>query len=804
MNATLDSSKRCQNKLPEWLANLDKARDWYQWSTRLTQIKQWGAGAAIDYLVDNHASAQQAADALSKGVYRQLAMKCIDTDPTLQTFNGLLYEDMIKKYRSLEAQFQELTRKMVYCRLAAKVPSLSIEAASTSEVGRLKRYIASKGRGATIRHIIDQIPTLLPKLCPCMLMSPLSVAQFIDLSQEKFDLVVFDEASQMPTSEAVGAIARGKALIVVGDPKQMPPTSFFETTQTDDDEAEVDDMESILDDCITLSFPSRYLEWHYRSKHESLIAFSNQQYYDSRLYTFPSVDDRTSKVTLHHVEGTYDMGRTRSNRAEAEAIVAEIVRRLQLPDEEQRSIGVVAFSKSQQNLIEDVLGEELAKHPELESKALDGDEPIFVKNLENVQGDERDVILFSIGYGPDKSGRVSMNFGPLNNKGGERRLNVAVSRACYEMMVFTTMRPEQIDLRRSKAKGVEGLKAFLEYADRGRLAATQQQLTAATQNDIVDDIADALRLEGYEVDTHVGRSNFKIDLAVAQPDATDCYLMGILTDGPAYYNTKTVRDREVCQPSVLNLLGWNIMRVWAVDWFQNRENVLQRILQNLRQLQSGDTEAEASAAQQAVPGAQKFSLEGEQIIAPENPHQKPYTFASLSQHRAEGNTDKLIAGREKLLADLKALVETEQPLVDTYIYKRIATAWNVPRVSAKLRQIVDRLLQFAYRDTKTSPSQTLYWDNALVAAAYDCYRTGSDRDVADIPLIELMNAMAYAVEQQVSVPTDDLKRQTIRMLGFSRSGVKAEQATQQALSELVSRGVVVVTDSLATLAPTSD
>src|SRR5690606_18817879 len=187
-----------------------------------------------------------------------------------------------------------------------------------------------------------------------------------------------------------------------------------------------EDLESILDDCIALSMPSRYLRWHYRSRHESLIAFSNAHYYDNRLFTFPSRDDMVSRVSLHHVKGVYDKGKSRTNRAEAEEIVKEIIRRLKDPVLSSRSLGVVTFSISQQNLIEDMLTETFSKNPEWEAKAMNSDEPLFVKNLENVQGDERDVILFSICYGPDNKGKMSLQFGPLNKEGGERRLNVAV------------------------------------------------------------------------------------------------------------------------------------------------------------------------------------------------------------------------------------------------------------------------------------------------------------------------------------------------------------------------------------------
>ena len=564
--------------IPQWQQALGSSRDWAQWCIRKRELQELHLEKVVDYM--NHASTtgHAAAQAMLKGTYKYMAMQIVDSEPQLQMFNGLLFEDAIAKYRDMAKQFQELTKKMLYCKLAANVPSQALKPTAITELGILKRYIATNGRGATIRHIMDQIPTLLPKLCPVMLMSPISVAQFIDLDQPPFDIVCFDEASQMPTSEAVGAIARGKALICVGDPKQMPPTSFFATNAVDEEEADIDDMESILDDCITLSLPARYLTWHYRSKHESLIAFSNAQYYESKLYTFPSVDDRASKVQLIPVDGTYDYGKTRCNRAEAEAIVKEVVRRLSDDELAKRSIGIVSFSKVQQNLIEDLLTDELAKHADLERKAYDVEEPIFIKNLENVQGDERDVILFSVGYGPDKTGKVSMNFGPLNNSGGERRLNVAVSRARYEMMVFSTLKPEQIDLRRSSALGVAGLKAFLEFARNGRMAVSAGQVKAPTEHaEIIDAVAGEIRKMGYEVDTSVGRSAFKIDLAVLDPKNDQNYLLGIICDGTRYYETKTERDREICQPGVLQGLGWKLMRLWSVDWLMNKEAVLDRI-----------------------------------------------------------------------------------------------------------------------------------------------------------------------------------------------------------------------------------
>ena len=554
------------NKTPRQLLEAD-----YKW-------RKFAALADVSNdLLDDLDALNAAAERWQKNIdllplWEQCAVAMRQTDSA-----GL--EQAIDRYRELTSEFQQLTREELVARLSAQVPVGDRDPEISSELTLLRKRIGNKGRGTTIRNIIDQMSALLPKLCPVMLMSPLSVAQYIDINGPKFDLVVFDEASQMPTSDAVGAICRGKAVIVVGDPKQMPPTSFFSANTTDDDEADMDDLESILDDCISLSMPSRYLGWHYRSKHESLIAFSNQNYYDGRLTTFPSADDMVPHVTLQHVEGFYDFGKTRTNRAEAEAIVAETVLRLQ--NEPARSIGIVAFSKTQSDLIEDLLSEALAEHPDLEQQNLEAEEPLFIKNLENVQGDERDVILFSVGYGPDKEGKLSMNFGPLNKIGGERRLNVAVSRARHEMKVFSTLRPEQIDERRTQAEGVLGLKRFLRYAQKGYQAVDDHKVTDVPSEIIVDQLSKALREKGYEVKTNVGTSVFRLDLAVVNPADCHHYLLGIICDGEGYYRLKTIRNREMVCPSVLQMLGWKLVHVWTVDWLQRPEAVLNMIIDEL-------------------------------------------------------------------------------------------------------------------------------------------------------------------------------------------------------------------------------
>lgn len=778
-------------RLNKWLSNMELSKDWFLWCKSRNGLIVEGLGVVVDAIIGQHMDVTEAANAFLKGLYHRLALRVVDADESLRMFNGLIFEKLIDKYRDLTRDFQELTKKELYCRLAARIPSMTMEAAANSEVGILKRNISNGGRGTSIRKLIDQIPGLLPKLCPCMLMSPISVAQYVDLDREKFDLVIFDEASQMPTNEAVGAIARGKALVVVGDPKQMPPTSFFSSSQVDEEEADLDDMESILDDCISLSIPSRYLTWHYRSKHESLIAFSNSQYYDGKLYTFPSIDDRASKISLLPVQGSYDKGHTRCNRAEAEAIVKEVIRRLADPELSLRSIGIISFSKVQQNLIEDLLTEELSNHPELEAKAYQAEEPVFIKNLENVQGDERDVILFSIGYGPDKNGKVSMNFGPLNNKGGERRLNVAVSRARYEMVIFSTLTSDQIDLRRTQSVGVEGLKKFLKFAENGTSSIAASQIQTVESSCMIHQIAAELRSHGYKVDMQVGRSNFKVDLAVVDVNNPNQYMLGILCDGKNYYKTKTTRDREIVQPGVLRMLKWQIERVWSMDWFTNRNKVVERLVAQLEEL-SKQAGAAAPPAEAPSVSYKKFTVENEPKVELLNNRRLPYQEAELPVPVSPISIEEVLLSKAKVQKQLKTIIGIEQPITNTLLYKRIVRAWGLSRVTTRIQSMVDELLQEVYADSLVVDNIRTYWTSKAASEGYDYYRVDSKRTIQEIPLVEVMNATLYVIEQQVSLPKEDLKHIVAVQLGFSRKGANVDTATEQAIQFLLRDGLLVI------------
>ena len=780
-----------------WLDNYSQVRDWYHWVDKKREMGQMELEPVITRIEDG-ISPDEAIHSFLKGIYHKLIESAINENDQLRMFNGLKFRQQIEKYKRDTVRFQELSKEELYSKLASRVPSSSAAIAEGSEISILKRNIANGGRGNSIRTIIDNIPTLLPRLCPCMLMSPISVAQYIDINAEKFDLVIFDEASQMPTSEAVGAIARGKALICVGDSKQMPPTSFFTSTQVDEEEADIDDMESILDDCITLSLCEHQLNWHYRSKHESLIAFSNSQYYGNNLLTFPSVDDHVAKVRLVPVNGVYDKGRTRSNREESKAIVNEIIRRLSDPELQKYSIGVVAFSKVQGDLIEDDLLEELDKHPQLKEIAMNGKEPLFVKNLENVQGDERDIILFSIGYGADKNGRVSMNFGPLNNAGGERRLNVAVSRARYEMIVYSTLKANQIDLKRSNAKGVEGLKSFLEYAETGKLPFVAGSSSSTTANVMVDQICNALARKGYIAESFVGRSNFKVDIAVSNREHPEKYLLGILCDGKSYYETKTTRDREIVQPNVLKMLNWKVMRVYSIDWYEHRERTLEQIFEELKNAETGAAEPEVEEGTASyVFDADKIRIAGIADILVRNKAMKPYKECAIETTAID--KDKFNPYDKRYTKILQKILKEEQPATESYLCKRLAKILGFGHAGANIQRAVSFAISGLYQDPLSVGGIQSFWLDKESAEAFQGYRAPSPRSITEIPAVEIANAIQEVIEEEFSLPIDKIPTIAARKLGFSSAGAKINETIKKVLLSLEKNAIIVINNDLVSL-----
>lgn len=786
-----------------WRDSLSGIRCWSLWLGIRKKAVQSGLDCAVCALEAGDISAAELEKSFMYSLFKGCAEKTVSEEPALSQFSGMLFEDKIVKFRELTEQFHQLTREELVARLSAKIPNATQSAAASSEIGILQRAIKSGGRMLSIRRLFESTPQLLRRLSPCMLMSPISVAQYIDPSFEQFDLVVFDEASQLPTSSAVGAIARGKNVIVVGDPKQLPPTSFFATNRFDEDNFEKEDLESILDDCLALSMPSEHLLWHYRSRHESLIAFSNMQFYENKLYTFPSPNDLVSNVKLIQVEGCYDRGGTKQNRAEAEQIVSEILRRLRDEKLRTRSIGVVTFSVVQQNLIDDLLMEAFAKEPELEEFNSNSDEPLFIKNLENVQGDERDVIMFSIGYAPDKDGKLTLNFGPLNRDGGWRRLNVAVSRARMEMLVYSVLRPEQIDLSKTLAQGIAGLKAFLEFAQRGKSALPERQETAekkATFGGMEKQIAAKIAALGYDVRTSIGASEYKIDIGIVNPDNPEEYLLGILLDGAAYAAAKTAQDRNISQESVLRSLGWRICRIWLLDWWDSPDKVMEKISAAISDAKQNKPVAEEKPVKKVAPAAtvQTAPVPKPKLAAAEtaetNSAGEVYRVTVLEKQDGgmnafcDAKSDKLI------LSQINDIMMTEAPISRSLFRRRLLSAWGITRVTARLEARLDELAAKSGITTVGNGSAIFYWRSGVKPLEYTGFRTPANnaerRGIEDIPVQETANAVLYILNQQMGMSRSDLVKQVYRLYGFTRTSEYIEHAVSDAAALLSERGLV--------------
>lgn len=786
-----------------WLTNLENLKDWYQWITVSRKMTQLKIGFIAEEYQRKNIPTGQIKNSFCKGFYHATIDFIISQDPVLELFKGKLFNDVISKYKELTKEFEDITKKELYAKLAANIPSFTIEAAQNSEVGILQRSIKSNGRGMSIRNLFDQIPTLLSRMCPCMLMSPISVAQYINPDAEKFDLIIFDEASQMPTYEAIGAIARGKNMIIVGDPKQMPPTNFFSVITVDEDNLDKEDLESILEDSLALSIPSRYLLWHYRSKHESLIAFSNSEYYENKLLTFPSPDNIDSKVCLVYVDGFYDKGKSRQNKQEAQAIVKEIERRLSDNILNKKSIGVVTFSSVQQNLIEDLLSDLFVLRPDLESVALDRKEPLFIKNLENVQGDERDVILFSVGYGPDAEGRVSMNFGPLNRIGGERRLNVAVSRARYEMKIFSTLRSDQIDLNRTSAVGIAGLKRFLEYAERGERINCEKQLNVTEKTSIEQIIAKKLTELDYEVHTNIGASGYKIDIGVVDDKNPGKYILGILCDGENYRRTKTTRDREIVQNNVLRMLGWNICRVWTLDWWENPSEVISTIKDAIECAKKSQTELPITENQSDKNENKQIFIEEEAEIQEDikqtsnSDIQETYNYTILPKTNVPYEAFFFADNENYIKEQIETVIEEESPISRALLCKRVLNSWGISRMGSRIDTYFDELFTKINCIIKTDDDFITFWKNEEQLNSYKTFRPKSERNILDLPPDEVANAIKHILEAQISLPTKDLSRVTAQLFGFSRTGNNVDAAMYRGIRKAVQRGYIKINNGRA-------
>lgn len=579
-----------QSELPDF-------QGWLTYKEVYEGLQNLGTQKFLDALRSQKIDCRQWFPSLENLIYQTCLEAILARKPELKNFNIEVHERQIKEFASLDYGQLDIARERLKQIHAERWQNWERTSVAQSELPRLKKEETKKKQHLPIRKLLNDhqkgIQNLVKILKPCWMMSPLSVSQYIDPNVIHFDVLIFDEASQLRTEDVISSIIRSDQVIVIGDRKQLPPTSFFSTGDSEEDIDDEDDesYESILDECSNFMF-GRTLKWHYRSQDERLIAFSNLHFYDSKLVTFPNPTQNPDLgVWFKHVpDGIYDRGKRRDNQREA-AIVAQLVLEHSQKNPKQ-SLGIIAFSEAQADAIQEQIEILGRSYPNLEAFCSDQSSKFFLKALENVQGDERDVIILSVGYARDSAGKLSLNFGPLNKRGGERRLNVAVTRAKQKITLVSSILAGDIDLARTNSEGVRVLRDYLEYAASGgeRLQGNSYTNDLRFDSPFEENVYDTLKdhpLLGkeYTVRTQVGCSGYRIDLAIANNNRPGEFLLGIECDGASYHSSHTARDRDRLRQQVLEKLGWCIHRIWSTEWFRNKPEQVRFLIENIKKIE---------------------------------------------------------------------------------------------------------------------------------------------------------------------------------------------------------------------------
>lgn len=722
------------------------------------------------------------AEALLHEVYMNRAI--------LGGFVSNLHEKKITDFYELDSRSIVLNRHRLATQLHQRRPHLLGGASRESETGILQGQFNRKRGHMPIRKLLSAAGGLVQRIKPCFMMSPLSVAQFCDPKMIQFDAIVFDEASQIRPEDALGALLRAKQAVVIGDTRQLPPTRFFdgivESTGEEDENdftTSIVDVESILHQCRQ-SFPVKELKWHYRSRHESLIAISNQAFYENNLLIFPSPVDKAEHLGLkfiHIPDAIYDRGRSSTNKKEAEVVVKAAFEHYQeYPD---KSLGIGTFNMKQQQAILDEVERQLYHQPDMnEFFTSTRDEHFFVKNLETIQGDERDAIFLSIGYGKDADGRLYRNFGPLNQEGGERRLNVLITRARERCVVFSNFRASDLQLDNSAPFGTRALKMFLDYAENRNLEIHKS--VDDTSSSFEDSVCEFLESYGYTVRKQVGCAEYRIDLAVVDSLSSDRYLLGIECDGVQYHNAPVARDRDRLRQQVLKGLGWTLHRVWSMDWYRYRAATTERLLEAIER------------AKTAVPEEQQTKPETEPIkIAPEVSTFKPESSSEPNQPVSNyiecAELGIPIAGDlhlqlpYQLAKAVVQIVKVESPVHVDEVILRIRSLWGLARAGARIRETVKGAVFSAKRSGQIHQRNEFLWatDEREIKV-----RQRTSPKIEWICDEEIAEAMKRVIITQGAISADALITESTRFFGYKATGATVVKHLRLLLDKLVKAG----------------
>ena len=783
-----------------WITEIDRLEEWSKFlsyaevcaGTAAAQILPLIMTDKIDHDALIPAFLTGYADALLKEAYQQR--------PILAHFSQMPHEQKIAAFREFDLQMVSSNAKRLVQILDGNIPELFTGASRESEMGVLTGEFNRKRGHMSIRSLMTKSGSLIQKIKPCFMMSPLSVAQYLDPRSVMFDIIIFDEASQVKPEDALGALMRGRQLVVMGDSRQLPPTTFFdqiggeESDEEEESTAGITDMESLLHVCKQ-SFVTKRLRWHYRSRHESLIAVSNAEFYDGTLQVFPSPMHDTEDVGLSfvHVEDSvYERGKAGVNRGEAKAVAEAVIdyyRRFP-----NKTLGVATFSTKQQELIRREVDLLLRDNPDVESLMRpENGEHFFVKNLETVQGDERDTMLISIGYGFDENHRLSRNFGPLNQTGGERRLNVLITRARERCVVFANFRGYDLPVESDTPDGVAALSAFLTYAE------TRNAAPLSAGEDISPDVADlfpetvARMLEdnGYAVARNVGCAGFRIDLAVLNPETEGVYMAGILCDGPFYWSAADARDRDRLRGQVLEGLGWNLIRIWSPEWFQHPASCTKVLLDFL--VDAAKKEPLKLSVEPEIPVAEAVE-EIEEEPAEEVPLSTVQSSACFVPYVCCDSCvlqsyNQFASVHDSVLqTGIVEIVRAEGPISESLLIARIKELGSVSRMTAAIKERIANLAEASVAEgTLTRDADKFY---SLSGGELTARKREGKWSISDVSLDEIALAARIVLEKQFATPMSDLIKQTAASLGF-KATAQVKQRIEAGIAAASASGLIV-------------
>ncbi|NMA18562.1 MAG: DUF4011 domain-containing protein [Clostridiaceae bacterium] len=786
------------NRMNDNRTDFSALEDWIDLQESKNKCINEGLEEFISKITDAEIEPDHFIPVYEKCFYRQWLDAFLPVFPSVERFRSQNQETKIDEFSRLDKLQFQIAKDRIREKLIFGLPSFNGSMTADAEINLLKREINKRRKLMPIRKLFKAIPNLLLAIKPCLMMSPLTVSLFLESESYLFDTVIFDEASQVRTENAIGAIIRGKQIIIAGDTNQLPPTNFFNASVSETDFSDDDDYddtnayESILDEAATL--PQQTLRWHYRSKHEHLIAFSNSKIYRNSLITFPSTVEKIDDMGVEYIhvpDGIYNEHGKRSNPKEASKIAELVIEHFdKFPD---RSLGVVAFSSSQQDEIEIYLRKKRKENMHYESFFDENkEEPFFIKNLENVQGDERDTIIFSIGYGKNKDGIFHMNFGPLNKSGGERRLNVAITRAKFNVKLVGSILPTDIDLSRITSEGPKLLRSYIDFAMNGPsvlLNEPEESLEVTHDSPFEESVYHFLSDRGYKVATQVGCSGFRIDMAVRHPELHGQYVLGIECDGASYHSARTARERDRLRQDVLENMGWKIYRIWSTDWIKDpitEGNKLIEAVDNSIRKYSTDFSYKTSKHNEVK--GNTFLTVGEKT-SEESYNPNPYNFAQEEVlDFTHLNRDRY--GYLKAEECIYEIIRKRYPVHYELICKYMAPLLGKERVSKSVRDFVDYTIQtipnIMEKDNFYSPK---FPKDPLVPRPI-----GNTRKIEYISTQELAEVMCIIIKNTFRVEKDGLFQETANSYGFKRIGANIQLALVEALAYLEKRNSIIIDD----------